>query len=365
MSFGRPDVATNGVWDSKQVDPHQYLLGRERPIGDDKEAILGRGPEDASVLFPVFSAATVTTTGEVVINGKTLNLWTFQQLETLSIAALRQRANKLKEALGEGNCKPIPSAQKLDTIRWILDTQSELTNKPATTGRGGMTGRPSAIPSSFVQETAARTAPDENMPFGPRRGQAHTATRDHYGDLIFGRNEFGQEANSGIVSNREGGEGRRHLQPQGNMTSFGVSNVDADHESPRKRWVGCDDHLMQQKNDLQAGLNRAVNDHRGRAVRTADNGMAHPTDSALKHWGIPVDNEEAPIGGERRRHAEVPDRMVNAGVADPGETETQILGRKHLDGFRGSASSDTASTATYQSAWRKDPFRLKGSSMLC
>mmetsp|Transcript_343 Transcript_343/g.1533 ORF Transcript_343/g.1533 Transcript_343/m.1533 type:complete len:376 (-) Transcript_343:68-1195(-) len=369
--YGRnvPELGAIGQWDDKQVDAHRYLVGRERAFPDmEKEGILGRQAGDAEQLFPKFTTASVTTTGQVQVNGKTLNLWTFQQLEPLSAPVLRQRANVLRDAVGEDKCAPMPG-QKQDLIKWIINMQFELTSEVLQTGRGGTTGAANAVPQSFVQESQAARERQQHQsaPFGPRRGQGHDGTRDHYNDLLLGRNEYSEEdRRNGIVSNRAGGEGRRHLQPDTHMASFGVSTVDRP-SSPSKRYLGCDDHLMAQKKDLQAGLHNAVSERLGLSTRASDNGpSAHPSDSSLVHHGVSETAEQAPIGGERRRHAQVPDRMVNVGTAEVEDNRFgHAVGRKKLDSFAGSKFNQSHEAAGYQSSWKKDPSKLRGSSLIC
>lgn len=376
--YGRQsrELGSVGAWDNKAVDPHTYFQRQDRPGSPDDQGGEGawcRETGEAENLFPRFTHASVTTTGQVTVNGKTLHLWTFGQLETLSASVLRQRANALRDAIGEASCPPIPSSQPQDLIRWILQMQTELTKEAPQAGRVGTTGSVNAMPQSFVSELqsapqrqAGAGRKDEALPFGPRRGQVHDATRDHYNDLKYQRNEFVEAPNTGIVTNKPGGEGRRHLHQETNMVSFGVSGVDVPQNEGR-RYLGCNDHLMEQRKELEAGLHNAVVGRgKGAGPRSADGTASHANNQcSLSCHGIPTQQEEAPIGGERRKHAAVPDRMVNVGVADPGPDESRIGGRRHLDGFAGSKFSQSQEHGGYQSSWKKDPSKLLGTSMIC
>lgn len=365
------ELGGGGVWDNKQVDSHRFLLGRERAPPEACQDILGRRPGDAQQLFPKFTSASVTTTGQVEVNGKSLNLWTYQQLETLAAPVLRQRANAIRDAVGEAHCLPMPCGQKGDLIRWIIEMQAELTHESPTMGRGKSTGAANAVPPSFFQEAQARrsTAPAAPPPlFGPRRGQDHDGTRDHYNDLKYQQNEFEQAPNAGIVTNRLGGEGRRHLRGETHMDGFGLSGVDNDTVH-HIRYLGCDDHLMKQKKDLEGGLQEAVRQRGGLATRATQSSIAHPSDSHLTHHGMPTDDApDSPVCGDRRRHIPTSDRMMGVGMADPGQQESIIGGtrRRHMDHFNGGRHGEAKQGAGgYQSTWKTDPSRLKGTSMLC
>jgi hypothetical protein len=49
----------------------------------DAEKIFGRGESDHERLFPKYTVAQAASTGEVIVNGKTLKIWEFSQLESL------------------------------------------------------------------------------------------------------------------------------------------------------------------------------------------------------------------------------------------------------------------------------------------
>lgn len=329
------------------------------PLDRHGEALLGRHPDDASALFPRFTTASVTTTGDVTVNGRTVHLWTYSQLEPLSAAVLRTRAIALRDAIGEAICKPITSNQKLELIRWILDSQTSLTNQAPGVGRPGKSGAPDAVPTSFKQDMDLRARPQQAQSapvapaFGPKKGQSHDATRDHYDDLLNNRKEFvNADQRYGIVSGKVGGEGRKHLRPASNMEACGVSSVDGNASSGRKP-LACVDHLMEQKRDSPS-----KSDLRSEHVPPARS-------SGCAVWPGAEEGGESPIGGERRRHANVPDSMVNVGVADPGADENRLAGRKHLDSFGGSKFVASDSNRGYQSTWKSNPSRLQGTSMLC
>jgi len=380
--YGRhsAELGSVGAWDrDTAVDPHRYLLGRERDV-DDKEAIFGRQPGDSESLFPRFTSSSAASTGQATVNGKTIHLWTYGQLETLKAPVLRQRAAAIRDAVGEANCPPMPSAQPQDLVRWILHMQSEITQDHPETGRTGH-GSGNVVPTSFAQDAKERPismngydSPQKpHVPFGPGRRQDHAATRDNYHDLKHQRNDFAEDKNEGIVSRRHGGEGRRHLHPETNMVSFGVSSVEKPLGGEGRRYLGCSDHLMEQKQELvrdpTAGgpsMGGGGGSRPGTA-RGSDAPAAHVSNCHFERPGVPHEGHEAPIGGERRRHVQQQSdsRMLNVGTADPGHDESRIGGRKKLDCFAGSKFSQSHEHGGYQSNWKKDPSRLKGTSLIC
>lgn len=352
--------------DDKVVDPHHYLLGRERPVVDDKE-ILGRRQGDSDQLFPRYAQASVTATGEYTVNGTSLNAWTLAQLEPLSQAVLRQRANAIRRAAGEANCPPLPSGQPMDIIRWILRMQSELSQEGSQNRKFEEDNF-----KAFALERPASSEKQSSLPFGPRTGQDHEGTRDHFGQLISQSPSGGEAPKRGIVTQRSGGEGRRHLSTSSHMISCGVSGVEPKGigslraEGEGKRPIACRDSLMEQKRESEA-LERGPGVTEARMPPTEAGGRRgagrHISETSMLRQGEAAGREE-PIGGERRRHAEVPDRMESVGVANPGESEGKLMGRRHLDGFRGAVNSDKDQQRGYQSSWRKDPSKLRGQPML-
>jgi len=360
MSSMRPYNFGKQHESDKTVDPHHYLLGRERPVAPDKE-ILGRRQGDSDQLFPRYAQASVTATGQYTVNGKTINMWTLAQLETLSQAVLRQRANAIRDAAGEANCPPLPSGQPQDLIHWIMHMQAELTQEPPRQSQRD--GYPAQ--QAFGKDMKVGSAP---LPFGPRKGQQHEGTRDNFAELLFGpSDEMSTPPVQGIVSMRAGGEGRRHLSGATNMESVGISGVapkgigSLRREGEGKKSIVCRDNLMDQKRELEAferGEVPAVG-----AQRRGGQGGHHVSDTSMIQQGISAGGE-APIGGERRRHAEVPDRMENVGLANPGDAEGRLKGRRHLDSFGGAKFSCQDKQAGYQASWRKDPSNLRGQPML-
>jgi len=364
----------------KTVDPHHYLLGREREVQDKKE-ILGRRDGDADNLFPKYTQASVTATGQYLVNGKTINVWTFAQLETLSQAILRQRAKVIRDAVGEDSCPPLPSHQPQDLIRWILHMQAGLAvdsqSAPEETGgRVGMLSSGHMVPKAFAQETSERpihrTRPEvavQQQPPGVRfmGAQEHGAARDHYGELLSAKEAVDDGVNRGIVSQRTGGEGRRHINPSDNMLFPGVSAADPKgiqslrSSGEGRRQISCKDSVMEQKRELECSSPLAGVQGAGSPSRRG--GAGRVSETSMVRLGVAA-GSEGPIGGERRRHAEVPDRLVNAGMADPGEEEMRLRGRRHLDGFGGSKFSCQEQQQGYQSTWKKDPSKLRGPSQL-
>lgn len=334
----------------REMEQDDKLLGRERP--------------DVDKLFPRYTHATAATTGEVTVNGKTLKLWTFAQLEALNAMTLRQRANAIRDAVGQADCPPLPSQQPADLTRWILHMQSELTQEKPAEGRTGGYGTGHLVPQSFAQDTKERpigssaARAQQPMPFGPRGGYNTSAARDSYGDLKYNRNQFAEAPTQGIVSMRDGGEGRRHIGQKDNMIHCGVSDVRAETNEGR-RYIGCKDNLG---TDMHAANTQCKTP--SSSTRASDRPTQHVSESHMAEQGTSEPLAEPHIGGERRRHAAVPDRMVNQGTADAGE-DLRKSGRKPLDCFAGSAFSHSSSQDSYKSNWKKDPSRLLGTNLLC
>mmetsp|Transcript_119715 Transcript_119715/g.233057 ORF Transcript_119715/g.233057 Transcript_119715/m.233057 type:complete len:371 (-) Transcript_119715:256-1368(-) len=365
--------------DKVQVDSHAYLMGRERPVMD-KENILGRHHDDSAKLFPRFTHASAAVTGEVVINGLTVKLWTFEQLESLSRAVLRERAMVIRDALGEDGCPPIPSGHSQDVIRWILQMQSQLTNQEPTLGRSRGHGTGHEVPLAFAQDhkerpiTREREAPAEKgspVPFGIGRGHEHTATRDNFGDLKYQRNAFKDPPNLGIQTMRPGGEGKRHIPAKHNMVCCGVSEANVQGIETLKasgegrRHLACNDHLMEQKRDMLKETQASNVPVKSCSQRAGVDPVRHVSESHMSAQGLAEPLVEAHIGGDRRRHANPPDRLVNHGTSAPEQDVTlRTTGRKYLDGFAGPRSEFRDAHSSYQSNWKKDPKKLLGTSML-
>jgi len=348
---------------SKAIDAQIYLRGRDRPVTGD---IMGRQVGDAERLFPRHTHASAATTGEVEVNGKVLKLWTFSQLETLSSGSLRQRAMAIKDFLGEGQCPPMPSGHCQDLVRWILHMQEQITAEGQREGRSGGYGNGHCVPPSFAQDSKERpidaAAPAaERAPLSSRQKNPDvTADRDHYDDLKHRRNEFKEDANCGIISGRAGGEGRRHIFPKQNMVHAGLSSAEPQgiqtlrETQEGRRYIAPEDHIRDEK-QMDAVQNAA------RGARTAVGGPSHHvSENHMAYQGC-TDQDDAPIGGERRRHANIPqDHIVGCGMADGVEA---VHGRKYLDGFHKS-DAHRGRQDVYQSSWKKQPSKLLGSSMI-
>lgn len=344
-----------------------------------QDEIMGRQHGDAERLFPRVTHASAATTGEVTVNGKTLKLWTFGQLEALNNFALRQRAMAIRDAIGEVYCPPMPSAQPQDLVRWILHVQSELTDVHPQPGRANDIGLGHTVPPAFAQDTKARPISmnraepqrEQGLPFGPRAGQDHDATRDHYSDLKFQRKEFKEAPVQGIQSLRLGGEGRKHLFPKENMVASGVSSsgpVGIQTMKPGgegRRFIDCHDHLFEQKRDLEAhGNEPAVPSPRQMSPRCTPNPVRHVSETNMSYQGLSEPRVEAPLVGDRKRHMQPQDHMMTQGISIGQRDEDIRSGRKYLDSFAGSRTN-FRDTNNYQSNWKKDPSKLYGSSLLC
>lgn len=360
-----------------QVDSHAFLMGRERPPPEDEGAIFGRHEGDSEKLFPRFTHAAAATTGEVEVNGKVLKLWTFQQLEALSQKVLKDRAMAIRDAVGEAKCPPIPSIQAQDLIRWILHMQTTLTGgeRAPPVGRAAAGGYGTAsghfVPPSFAKDTKDRPITEERQPgqrlvhapFGPRNFHGQEGPpKDNYVDLKYQRNKYEEVPNLGIQSGRPGGEGKRHLPTPHNMLGYGVSTTEA-LPSEGRRFLACDDHLMDQKHGIEAPEPASA---RAGGVPSSPRASAQPvrhvSESHMYGPGIAAPFSEHHVTGDRRRHISTSDRMVNHGTSEPGEEGSS--GRKYLDSFAGSRAKFADSHNSYQSTWKKDPSRLQGTSLL-
>jgi len=365
--------------DKVQVDSHAYLMGRERPIPNN-ENLLGRQPGDSEKLFPRFTHASAAVTGEIVVNGVSVKLWTFEQLESLSRAVLRERAMVIRDALGENNAPAIPSGHSQDVIRWILHMQTQLTNQEPTLGRSRGHGTGHQVPLAFAQDhkerpiTKEREPPAEKgspVPFGIGGGHTHTGTRDNFCDLKYQRNEFKDPPNLGIQTMRMGGEGRRHIPTPHNMACCGVSEANVQGIQTLKasgegrRYLACNDHLMEQKREMQKESQASDVPVKPCSPRTGVDPVRHVSECHMSALGLAEPPVEAHIGGDRRRHANPPDRLVNQGTSAPEEdVNMRTTGRKYLDGFAGPRSEFRDSHSSYHSSWKKDPKKLLGTSML-
>lgn len=354
----------------KSVDPHLFFQGRAG-LRDD----LGRRQGDAEKLFPKYTHASAATTGEVAVNGKIMKLWTYSQLEPLNTSALRQRASTIRDTVGEANCPPMPSGQQHDLLRWILFMQSHVTKQVAAAGRmGGYGGEADQlVPTTLVDENAQRPIdprppPSAHQP-SARAGANLPVTRDHINELSERTQDAGYPL--GIESLKPGGEGKKHLFPRNNMDSSGMSTVgpvsiaSLKEAGEGRRYIRPDDHIMHQRQELQA-LQRGE-EIAAIPYRKAGGGLSpHVSDSNLKgSCGLTgEDAKQLPVAGDRRRHLDQPDHMVGPRQCSGGE-QTQS-GKKHLDCFAGakSFSNYKASEENYQSTWKQNPSKLRGSSMI-
>lgn len=341
-----------------------------------EEGILGRGIDDHERLFPKYTQAQAASVGEVVVNGKTLKIWEFTQLETLKPAVLRQRAMAIRDALGEASCPAMPSAQAADIIRWILHMQSTLTGIDDSPCRNAMQG-PGPSPS-FYQEAEGRglIGGYKPAPFGTRRATGEMeATRDHFSDLMEKKKEFKEVTELGIATMRVGGEGRRHIFPRDSMVNEGISSASpAGIESMKeqgegRRHIDIPDHIFTQQRELEA-IERGVSPQLRRprqgpeSMRRGGQDMHRilmPDDPSDPLNRDPI--QERPIGGERKKHVMPEDHMLNNGTADAVEGSVGH-GRKHIDTFAGRTQMK-GSLGSYKSTWKQDPSRLMGTSLIC
>jgi len=347
--------------------------------GDDK--ILGRGENDHERLFPKYTTAQAASRGEVIVNGKTLKIWDFSQLETLKPAILRSRAMALRDAVGEANCPPMPSAQASDMIRWILHMQSLLAEEAPGCHRNAMQG--SGPPPCFIQESQGRPILDKrpesperkNLPFGPRKivGDMETL-RDHYSDILGKKKEFAESTPHGIATLRVGGEGRRHIFPKDNMVSDGVSTADPvgvesmKDQGEGRKYLNQRDHMFEQQWELE-GVERGVPPQVNRprqgpeSQRRGGQGMGRILNQDDPNFALNDDPiVERPIGGERKKHTTPEDHMLNNGIADAVEVSNGY-GRKHVDNFAGHTKL-SGTQAGYKATWKQDPSRLLGTSLI-
>eukprot|EP00929_Paragymnodinium_shiwhaense_P041714 TRINITY_DN21659_c0_g1_i1.p1 TRINITY_DN21659_c0_g1~~TRINITY_DN21659_c0_g1_i1.p1 ORF type:complete len:380 (-),score=61.89 TRINITY_DN21659_c0_g1_i1:88-1170(-) len=344
--------------------------------------ILGRGYGDADRLFPRFTSAAAACTNELQRDGKTLKLWEYAQLETLSANILRQRCMTIRDFVGVDNCPPMPSSQAQDMIRWILHMQGELTDQRVEVGRP-KPGRGNTVPAHFLQESQDRPITRQRVesprhphaPFGPRTAPTdHVAKRDSYWDLKESAKEFAEAEHhmrKGITTQRPGGEGRRHIQPESKMMYAGVSNVDAvgiatlRDSGEGRRYLGCSDSLGDQLKESEA-LNRGLLERPGPPAPMAHPEM-HVSHTVMETVGVAAPAREPDVGGERRRHYRLEDHMEGQGtskMANNGHVEDPRKGRRHLDSFSGARYNNSDKHDNYNAAWRKDPSRLHGSSLI-
>jgi len=354
--------------------------------GYGEQKLFGQGANDHERLFPKYTSAQAASMDEVVINGKTLKIWSFSQLETLKPAIVRQRAAAIRDAVGEASCPPMPTMQTHDLIKWILHMQSVFLGKDLKGGcRNAMQG--SGPSPSFLQECEGRPIMNERpispspkaLPFGIRKMQNELAKqetlRDHYGELLERTGEFKEAQQRGIATMRVGGEGRRHIQPTDHMENDGVSRAgplgieSMREQGEGRRYLRCKDHLFDQQKECEAmerGVQMDVPRPRqgpearrqgGNAMSRILTGYAPASDP-----GNMEKVAEVQLGGDRKKHMMPEDHMLNNGTADAVEA-TIGHGKKHIDTFAGRTQM-SGTQDNYRATWKQDPSRLMGTSLI-
>jgi len=358
-----------------------------------EQKLFGRGENDHERLFPKYTSAQAASQDEVTVNGKTLKIWTFSQLETLKPAILRQRVGTIRDAVGEANCPPVPTMQVDDMIRWVLHMQAMFLGKDLGQAqcRNAMQGYGPS--QAFLKESEDRPIVKERspsptpkgVPFGIRKMQPGMETlRDHYNELLERKGEFKEPRQTGIATLRVGGEGRRHIQPKDNMENDGVSKASPlgiqsmREQGEGRKYLVAKDHLFDQQKEREA-MERGVpmdapKPRQGpESIRQGGYNMkallgtyapgSDPEPPAVDErqlGGRPSD--EVQLGGERKRHMMPEDHMLNNGTADAVEA-TIGHGRKHIDNFAGRTQMG-GTQDNYRATWKQDPSRLMGTSLI-
>lgn len=344
----------------KGLDPEHYFRGKQSIQRGADDPIPGRREGDAEKLFPKYSHAAAAVTGEVLIGGKPLKLWTTAQLETLSAPILRQRAIAIRDVVGEAQCPPMPSGRPAEMVRWIMQMQSELTNEAPQHGQAGYGAGHSVLQPFTTQnaerpDTAFRAPPSPLQP-ASRHGADLTATREQFHN----QQEYEQGPAHGVSSGPPD-RAKKHILPKNNMDAAGISTIgEVGIGSLRaggegRRYFRPEDHIMAQKQQMVQGYPSTAS----RPARPTSPGK-HVSDSSLTSPGVIHDEAvEAPIMGDRRRRVERPDTITGAVQQDP-------RGRKYLDCFAGARPQfkSPEEGQSYQSTWKKDPVKLKGSSLI-
>jgi len=348
----------------KVVDSELFLQGRERNVDGE---IMGRQDGDARKLFPTYTHAAPAATGEVNVNGKVLQLWTFSQLETLNQIALRKRALAIRDAIGEAACPPLPSGRCDDLTRWILQMQEQLTNQKTEQGRSGGYGTGHFVPKTFAQETqemAQRNKAAAEQPETLQRSSAPlSARRDNYKDLKMQQNDFKEDPRLGIQTGRLGGEGKRHLFPKQNMVTHGVSSAEPQgiaslRPTPEgRRYIPTMDNLMEQKRENEA-RERALLEGGASGPAPVNRPSNHVSEDHMAYFGCTNADEAIPGG---RRHANKPrDHFLGAATWESTEA---VHGKKYIDGYQ-KLDGHAGRQEEYRTSWRQNPQKLLGSSML-
>lgn len=141
---------------------------------------------------------------EIMFNGTSVTLSTFQQLEQLSRQNLKKRVLTLQEQLGSANLPPLTGHGPDLTIEWILTVQCAVcTGKglslspadfgaPAAANTDGFFGRGEAMPQSSKGQAVARPPMTEQTNANPMGAYeeacdgAALARQRNQGSNIFG-----------------------------------------------------------------------------------------------------------------------------------------------------------------------------------
>lgn len=329
--------------------------------------------------FPRNSSAEAAATQAVEINGQTIQIWQYRQLEFLDRQGLRQRAMRLRDIIGQERLPPIPSMQRDDTIRWILHVQSQIT--------GGHIRFDYGAPRYMLREEARRPLGEiahepEHQPFP--FGRRTIPTKDHLEVLFDGSLKTAEDMvwrDEGIESLRPGGEGRRHILPEDHMINEGVADVGEEGiETLRpggegRRSIQPEDHFVNEGtvNVGEEGIEtlRAGGEGR-RHIQPFDHMITEGTaDIDPGHHLVTDRPVDIHVTGDRKRHIPTPDHMINFGLASTQNERNEAEaghghGRKHVGAYySGPRFSSNGFQEHYHSVWKRDPSRLSGNNMIC
>jgi len=293
---------------------------------------------------------------------------TRRQLEVLGASALQRAARRLRDVLGEDRCPPGPQGRSEDIlVSWILEAQDALARGP------GRPEAPQAGPGATPQETA--TAPPPQA-FAGRQPPA-----------LLGRED---------ASGARGPLGLRCFEEksQTHMRHVGVSDVqgaDFNFESRGKRRFGaCASRMVAA--GTSAGDDEGVahasrpadrRPHAAEGTHFADGGAmcglgGGPPAAALATPPVKSLGDLGGGGGEKPRRGPrlgLPDPAKVSNVdplawrgTQPGEEPSCGPGRGCRGGgllLAGSQCSLEDTDEKYRSTWKRDPYRLRGSSLVC
>mmetsp|Transcript_27215 Transcript_27215/g.63383 ORF Transcript_27215/g.63383 Transcript_27215/m.63383 type:complete len:352 (+) Transcript_27215:64-1119(+) len=347
------------------------------PPGAEEDSPLGRGEYDHATIFPKYSTAAPSSTSETVVNGKTLNIWEYGQLENLSVPVLRQRALVLRDTVGEASCPVMPSTQRMDLIRWILHVQNEITSGSLRAGRSG-----AGVPRSFLAENQERPlSPDraasqraKPAPFGPRSARTDfQAARDNYGQMLQQQHDMG-DAVAGVASNDAKVNGRRAIATAETLKSNGMKacvsdGVDDATGRPLegRRYLGCKDSIGEHRKEAERGGPPAPNIRRGAESTRGDaDGMRSvfsPTNGSGVAAAIGSSAPDDHWLGDRKKRVDMAGR---GGAAAPSAQDVQPAAgaAPRRAPFAGPDGNFKGVDPQYKPNWRQDPSRLMGSSLL-